>query len=161
MDPELASAPHSRAVWPGVLLAVLLALVLIAGGIYWSLQKHEATTEIAPGENLATAATGTIVRGFPIELILEPSVNFGQSYRIDYAAGNISQPVATYTSAKSFSENFETYRNYFTSHGWRVLNEDKSEPVGFLYAQTTGAAANVTFQKMPGSVSVTIAYTKK
>jgi hypothetical protein len=157
MNPEELSRP-SRA--PAAVVAIVAVLAVAIGLAFYSSRHRETSKEIAPGETLVTAPSGTVVGGFPKELILEPSASAAKSYRIDYASGSIAQPVLAYPSGKSLKDNFAAFKDYFAKSGWTLTGESLSSagPVAFLYAVTGNASANVTIQDVRGKVTVTIAY---
>ena len=161
VSPELQKQRATRR----KLVVVVIALVVIAGaaGAWWTYKNRETSLEFEPGKILVTAQTGNIVSEFPKELILEKDIVISNSYRIDYTAGNVGQPVAVYDSKLTMAENLTAFRAYFTDNGWEITNEgDPAQSVTSIYAEKESAEANVTLESLPdGKIQVIIAYNIK
>ena len=143
------------------LVVAIIVLVVIAGasGAWWAYKNRETSRELEPGQTLVTAQTGNIVSEFPKELILEKDVAISNSYRIDYTAGNVDQPVAVYDSKLTMAENMTAFRAYFEENGWRISNEgDSTQLVTAIIAAKESARVNVTLSLSDGKVQVIIAY---
>lgn len=148
------------------LIAIIVAVIVIVGGIAWwfyGSQKGsgETSQEIAPGQTLVTAAAGKVVQKFPAELILENSPEVLKSYRIEYSAGNTSQPFVRYVSGKSFAENVALFTKYFQDNQWEMLRlgDVAESPATFFEGAKNGNEANVILKEDAGRVEVSIAYT--
>src|SRR5688572_22854490 len=92
-----------------LMLWIVVAIVgaIVIGGIVWwiSSDRGETSQEIAPGQTLFTPKAGEIVSGFPRDLIQEKDFSVVQSYRIEYANDNVSQPFVKYNSKWNMEEN--------------------------------------------------------
>jgi hypothetical protein len=153
------SSPRKWLLWLVVLLLLLWAAFWLADKTPNVMKQGGTSQEIAPGQTLTQAPEGSIVEGFPSKLILEENVAATQSYTIAYTDGNITQPVVSYRSKKTLTENVAAYGAYLALNGWNVTHEaDATETVTFFYATQGTTDINVTFAKDSEGVMVTIAY---
>lgn len=158
------SAPHvppsSRVTMPTWVAVVLFVFILALG--YWFWRNYFAGTvrDIGSGQTLSEAPRGKVVAGFPKELIVEDDPTVRESYSISYAESNTKQPVVSYRSAKTLSENVSMFSDYLRSDGWRITHHANAEelPVTFFYAYKDLSEVNITMQSDDDGVLVTIAY---
>jgi hypothetical protein len=149
---------HTKTAW---VVVVILIVVLAAAGVgYWYYQKMEMGREIAPGAHLTEVPQGQVVADFPQDLILEKDVPVTQSYRIDYADGNVKQPTASYVSRKSLQDNISAFRLYLTGNGWNLLQAGNStENPTSIYAVKDTAQVNILLTSIDsGTTQVDLAY---
>src|SRR3989344_1896606 len=139
-------------------VAAVIIVLLVAGG-YWFWKNSERTSTLDDGTKLVTAPEGKIVSGFPAEFLIEAAA-VGESYRLDYKSGT-TQPVIVYGSAKTFEDNIAAFRKVLEDGAWAIVQEDVSEPSGFLYGVRDNEEVNVTFSMGEGrAVVVTLAYAR-
>ena len=157
--------PSSQRAWIAG-LALIAAVVIIAAG--WGLYQRglsgETSREIAPGQTLVTAPEGDVVSNFPQEFILEKDPEVAKSYRIEYAAGNVSQPFLRYQSRWNMAENVAAFRDHLRQGGWAVIRagDPEERPATFFNAARENKEVNIIlFEGGDGTVSVSIAYTDK
>jgi hypothetical protein len=134
--------------------AIVLGLLLVTFGFFF--RSRQAATPIGNGAAMTSAAKGTIVAGFPQDVILEKSAAVAASYRLDYAGGR-SQPVVVYLSARSVGENLLAFREYFIVNGWDLLQPGdlRVAPV-VVAAEKGGEQATITIQALgPAGARVT------
>jgi hypothetical protein len=146
---------------PKVRIAIVLViaiLVVVAG--YWWYQTHEKTRTLKDGTRVVTAPEGDLVSQFPKEMILEGDARTTESYRIEYSA--VSQPAATYVSAKSLADNVAAFGKYLADEHWDIVtaaDPAATRPTFFYATRPSGEAVNVSFAaQTDGHIQVVIAY---
>lgn len=145
-----------------IVALVVVAAVLVLG--FWFVRDGGVGSPDQyddAGNPVYIAEEGTIIEGFPTELLLEPDVAITGSARIDYAQQGISLPSVQYTSQLSYAHNIDEYRRLLQAQGW-IIQKDAfygEMPVTNFYAvRGEGEAVNIVLAPGGDGISVSIAY---
>lgn len=140
-------------------IVVVLALVVALGIlVYFYFGKRAAGPE---GPQPVYAPEGSLVQGFPPELVLDADARLGRNYSVNYAQ-NLNQYTAEFASEKAMSSLFSEYKNYFKENGWNITNEiTKYSGSRGLYAKRPGGEASVAIIAQGGGSQVVVSYLAK
>lgn len=145
--------------WKKILLVViaLIALAVAVGGVSWWRSRRGAERLGLP----VFAPKGTVVQGFPTELLLDAQATTSGSYSIPYEA-NILQRTASFTSHVPMLELFNEYLSYLTRNGWTITNKvtNYSTSRG-LQARKGTATVSVVILEEKSSRNVSVTYVTK
>ncbi len=144
----------------GIIMVVVFILILLALAFWLADMKPSLRYDDA-GNVITDAAPGTVVAGFPSELLREAGVTIEGSYSIAYEAEGKEMPYARYTSAESYAQNVRLFRALLQETGWTILKDASVDevPVTNFYASKDAAETNIMLtQNGDGTVTVQISY---
>ena len=156
-------APESHRKSSSVLVSIIVIILLIVGALWFlGKGKDDGVTYDEEGNAITHAPAGSLVAGFPQELLLEPSAAIETGYSIAYTGRGEQMPVARYMSTLEFHEVVDGYRRLLVDGGWVVLKDGSIDelPVTNFSAQRNGETVNITLTlQQSGKAVVEVAYT--
>lgn len=154
-------ASESKSVLLKVVWAVLV-LAAIGGGYYLYSNLVPRGPEVGKEvPKVIPAESGSLVSGFPSELILEKGVTVKESYAVNYAGAGISQLTASYVSGQSMLKNLQMFKDYLSKNNWVISHDgDLASPITYFTADRGAENVNITLatDKTTKAITVTIAY---
>jgi len=140
-----------------VVVIVLAVLLGIALGLYQFGFFGEKTENLEDGVVRTTAREGSLVRTFPVELILDPSADIRESYSLNYTNDAVNLPAVTFTTELSYEEIIQRYEDYFAEHEYtgRIFPDVSENPTSY-YGEKDGVEVQVVFVDREGTVEVTV-----
>lgn len=111
----------------GVLIVILIAIVLFAGGIFYKpTEKPAGEQEKVEQPNIIpkviSSAEGKLPKDFPKDLPLYGQTKILKSYTLDYPDSDQIQGVYKFYSSKTMEEIFSFYKNWGEKNGWKALD---------------------------------------
>ncbi len=151
--------PHHRTRTIAIIVVVLVGLLLAA---FFLGRLGDSRVSIdEEGNTVHTAIKGTLIEGFPEELLLEQDITIRNSYATTQQNDAGTLPYVEYISRKSLFENVNGYRYLLVGNGWIITqdaDEDATTNTGIM-AHKDSSLANITFIVNPdGTVLVRVAY---
>ncbi len=139
-------------------LVVLLAIALIAMLMLKNSVKQN--TEV-PKVNRTDAPKGTVVSGFPKDLIIDSAAQTESSYTIKYEAQD--QYTASFKTDKSIKDEYSAYIAFFEKNRYEIVNKSEAAVVSSIYAKNATGEVNVVISRLEkdAQTTVTISYLKK
>lgn len=144
----------------GIIMVVVFILILLALAFWLADMKPSLRYDDA-GNVITDAAPGTVIAGFPTELLRESGVMIEGSYSIAYETEGKEMPYARYTSGESYAQNVSGFRALLQEKGWVILKDGSVDeiPVTNFYASKDAAETNIMVtQNSDGTVTVQISY---
>jgi hypothetical protein len=140
----------SRSTWAWIGVTVVVVVLLFA---WWYFMQGPAMPVYAP--------SGSLVPGFPPELVLDAPAQIDNSYSINYSS-SANQLTAQWTSSSSIAAVFGDYTNYFQANGWSVSVPPITDPSSYSISATSSSAyALVNLVSQNGGTQVTVTYVKQ
>ena len=139
-------------------LVVLLAIALIAMLMLKNSVKQN--TEV-PKVNRTDAPKGTVVSGFPKDLIIDSAAQTESSYTIKYETQD--QYTASFKTDNSIKDQYDAYIAFFEKNKYEIVNKSEAAVVSSIYAKNTTGEVNVVISRLEkdAQTTVTISYLKK
>lgn len=139
-------------------LVVLLAVALIA---MLMLKNSVKRVDQTPKINRTDAPKGTVIPGFPKELMIDKAGETESSYTIKYETEN--QYTATFKTDKGIKEEYSAYLDFFTKNKYEIVNKSEGPVVSSVYAKNSTGEVNVVISRLEKDTqtSVVISYLKK
>ena len=105
------------------------------------------------------APQGSVVAGFPANLILGLSSTTSQSYSVQYASGT-AQLTASWLSNKSLQAMLDVYRKYFAANQWAIQAQHSSgDAESDLWAENSSSSyVQIVLLAQPKGTEVTASY---
>jgi hypothetical protein len=101
---------------------------------------------------------GQVVAGFPQGLLIDSTAKVSASYAINYSSST-NQYTAEWDSSAPPISVASMYSGYFSSHGWKIVNEERSSlDLQGIYAVSSTNAVNMTAAAEGSGSHVTVSY---
>jgi hypothetical protein len=105
----------------------------------------------------AFAQQGTVVQGFPQNLVLNSPGAVQSSYSIGYSTST-NQYTAQWTSSESVDQLFNDYQAFLASSTWFIANQTSQPGFDTLYLKNGSSSANVSIFTKNGVTQLLVSY---
>jgi hypothetical protein len=156
----------------GIVLIVIAAVIIVIAAAFiwmWQLGFFKSKTisrELAPGIQLNTALAGSLIKGFPKDLIIADDAVLIGSFEQKFATSTMNGQVimTRYSTGESIDSIVKKYEEYFTGKGWSEIKKQVNDKTFYIAAKSSdgnNVSVNLSGKTPDGKLVIGVMLNKK